>query len=289
MSNEKRMNKKHLVVTGATSGIGKVTALELAKSGSKVIIIGRSEAKCQATVKKIQEETGETADYLLADFSSIASTQAAAQQYLAKYDRLDLLVNNAGALFGKRQQSPDGLEMHIAVNHIAPYVLTMSLLDLMKQTADTFGKEVRIVNVNSDAHYSGVNWDDVQFNNQYSTMKAYGQSKAMNMLFTKELAQRLDGSGVTVNALHPGVVGTNIFSGLGNNMFYRALAKVAGLFMLSPADGAKTTLYLAQSADLNGVTGSYFADQKEKKPLRETLDVDNQAKMWEMTEGWVTR
>jgi len=280
-------DKKHIIVTGATSGIGEVTALELAKTGGKVIIIGRSEAKCQATAKKIQEATGQTVDYLLADFSSIESTKAAAEQYLAKYDRLDLLVNNAGALFGKRQESPDGLEMHIAVNHIGPYVLTMALLDLMKQTAESSSEEMRIVNVNSDAHYSGVNWDDIQFSNKYSGMKAYGQSKAMNMLFTNELAQRLEGTGVTVNALHPGVVGTNIFSGFGNNIFIKALSKVASLFMLSPEDGAKTTLYLSESADLNGVNGSYFADQKEKKPLKETLEAGNQVKMWEMTEAWV--
>ncbi|MEM8858247.1 MAG: SDR family oxidoreductase [Chloroflexota bacterium] len=281
-------DKKHTIVTGATSGIGEVTAIELAKSGDKVIIIGRNEAKCQATVKKIVDETGQAVDYLLADFSSIESTKAAAQQYLDKYDRLDLLVNNAGALFGRRQESPDGLEMHIAVNHIGPFVLTMALLDLMKQTAEASGDEVRIVNVNSDAHYSGVNWEDIQYEGKYSAMKAYGQSKTMNLLFTKELAQKLEGSGVTVNALHPGVVGTNIFTGFGNNIFFRALGKIAGLFMLSPEDGAKTTLYLSQSADLNGVSGSYYADQKEKKPLSETLDEGNQTKMWEMTEAWVS-
>ncbi|MFK7804195.1 MAG: SDR family oxidoreductase [Anaerolineae bacterium] len=280
--------KKHFVVTGATSGIGEETALALAKTGAKVIIIGRTEAKCQAAIGRIKAKVADAdLDYLLADFSSIKSTQAVAQAYLAKYDRLDILVNNAGAIFGKRAVSEDNQEMHIAVNHIGPFVLTTELEALLKQTAAATGEEVRIVNVNSDAHYSGMNWDDIQYAESYSAMKAYGQSKAMNVLFTHEMARRLDGSGVTVNALHPGVVGTNIFLGMGNNIIVRALSKIAGLFMLSPEQGAETSLYLAQSPEVTGVTGKYFTKSAEKKPLRETLDEANWSKMWSLTEEWL--
>ena len=280
--------KKHIIVTGATSGIGEETALALAKTGAKVVIIGRNEAKCQATLDRINSESGGAdVDYLLADFSSIKSTKNVAHTYLEKYDRLDLLVNNAGALFGKRKLSEDGLEMHIAVNHMGPFVLTTELEPLLKQTAAETGQEARVVNVNSDAHYSGMNWEDIQFNQSYRAIKAYGQSKAMNVLFTNELARRLEGSNVTVNALHPGVVGTNIFLGFGNNIFMKALSKVAGWFMLSPEQGAATTLYLAQSPEVAGVSGRYFADSAEKKPLRETLDESNWSKMWEMTEQWI--
>lgn len=280
--------KKHIVVTGATSGIGEETALALAKTGAKIVIIGRTEAKCTAAINRIKaKSSGADIDYLLADFSSIKSTQAVTHAYLEKYDRLDILVNNAGALFGKRLVSEDGLEMHIAVNHVGPFVLTTELEALLRQTAAETGGEVRVVNVSSDAHYSGVNWDDVQYASSYKSIKAYGQSKAMNVLFTHEMARRLEGTGVTVNALHPGVVGTNIFLGFGNNIFMRALSKVAGLFMLSPEQGAETTLYLAQSPEVTGVSGKYFTKSAEKKPLRETLDEANWAKMWEMTENWV--
>lgn len=280
--------KKHIVVTGATSGIGEETALALAKTGAKIVIIGRTDTKCQAVIERIKTKVANAdIDYLLADFSSIKSTQAVAHAYLEKYDRLDILVNNAGALFGKRGVNEDGLEMHIAVNHIGPFVLTTKLEELLKQTAAETGKEVRIINVSSDLHYSGINWNDIQYANSYSGMKAYGQSKAMNVLFTHEMARRLEGTGVTINALHPGAVGTDIFLGMGPKFLMWPISKIAGLFMLSPEQGAATSLYLAQSPEVAGVTGKYFMKSAEKKPLRETLEKSNWTKMWEMTEQWV--
>lgn len=278
--------KKHVIVTGATNGIGEVTALELAKAGNKVIIIGRNEAKCQATVAKIKAETGVAVDYLIADFSSLESTQAVVKAYLEKYDRLDTLINNAGTFLGNRAENDAGIEMHIAVNHIAPFVLTNGLVDLMKQTTAETGDEGRIVNVASDLHYKGMNWDDIQFKQKYDMQSSYGQSKAMNVMYTHALAKRLEGSNITVNALHPGVVATGIFDGFGESVFSKAFVWVFKLFLISPEKGALTTLYLAQSDEVAGVTGKYFADQKQKKALSETLVEANWEKVWTMTEAW---
>lgn len=279
-------NKKHVIVTGATSGIGEVTAIELAKAGFRVIMINRNEEKSKATVAKIKEKTNSDADYLIADFSSTKSTQAAIKEYLDRYDRLDILINNAGTFLGSRKENDDGLEMHIAVNHIAPFVLTNGLLDLIKQTAADTGNEGRIVNVASDLHYKGVNWGDMQFNQSYDMQASYGQSKAMNVMFTHALAKRLEGSNITVNALHPGVVATGIFDGFGESIFSKLFVRIFKIFLISPEKGALTTLYLAQSDEVAGVTGKYFANQKQKKALSETLIEDNWEKIWSMTEAW---
>ena len=279
--------KKHIIVTGATSGIGAITARELAKEGNHVVIIGRSEAKCQATVAEIKEQTGQDVDYLLADFASPQSTSRVAQEYLEKYDRLDILINNAGTFFNNRSDV-NGIEKTLMVNHLAPFMLTMALLPLLTQTAAASGQTGRIVNVNSDAHYSGINWDDIQYENGYPRMgtRAYGQSKAFNVLFTLELAKRIEGTGVTVNALHPGVVRTNIFNHAGP--FIGVLAKMVIPFIgISAEEGAKTTLMLAQSPELEGVNGKYYSVLKEKRPLRDLRDEDVWAKAWTMTEEWV--
>ncbi len=279
--------KKHIIVTGATSGIGAVTAKELAKEGNKIVIIGRNIGKCQDTVSQIKQETGQDVEYLIADFSSLNSTRQAARAYLAKYDRLDVLVNNAGALFSKREES-NGIEMHVVVNHLAPYVLTQELLGLLQKTAEQTGQTSRIVNVSSDAHFSGIQWDDLQFKNSYPRMgaTAYGQSKAMNVLFTLEQARRLEGSGVTINALHPGVINTGIFHSLGGPVLKKIISFINRLSLKAPEEGALTTLHLAQSPEVEGVNGKYYSVMKEKRPLRELRDEAVWAKMWDLTEEW---
>lgn len=280
-------NQPHVIVTGATSGIGTVTAKELAKAGNRVIIIGRNLEKCKNTVSQIKAETGKDVEYLVADFSSLESTRNVAQEYLGKYDRLDVLVNNAGTLFSKREES-NGIEMHIVVNHLAPYVLTQELLGLLQKTAEQSGKNSRIVNVSSDAHYSGINWDDLQFNKEYPRMgaTAYGQSKAMNVLFTLEQARRLEGKNVTINALHPGVVNTGIFLNLGGPVLRWIIGLTARLFLTTAEEGAKTTIHLAQAPELENVSGKYYSVMEEKRPLRELRDEAVWSKMWDLTEEW---
>lgn len=279
--------QRHIIVTGATSGIGAVTAKELAKKGNRVIIIGRNIGKCQNTAEQIKNETGQDVDYLIADFSSLNSTRQVARAYLAKYDRLDVLVNNAGALFSKREES-NGIEMHVVVNHLAPYVLTQELLGLLQKTAEQTGKNSRVVNVSSDAHYSGIHWEDLQFDKSYPRFgaTAYGQSKAMNVLFTLEQARRLEGRGVTVNSLHPGVVNTGIFQSLGGPILKRIIAFINKYSLSTPEDGALTTLYLAQAPELEETSGKYYSVMEEKRPLRELRDEAVWEKMWNLTEEW---
>ena len=186
------MTGQNIIITGATSGIGEVTAVAIAKTGAKTIIISRSEAKCQKAVANIKSASGnQDVHYLVADLSSIAATRAVAQAYKTQFDRLDVLINNAGGLFNERRESVDGYEMNVALNHIGPFVLTMELLELLKQTASqnpAFG--ARIVNVSSSQHSNGIKWDNLMSEKRYSQFNTYGQSKAMTNMFTFELVSR---------------------------------------------------------------------------------------------------
>ncbi len=280
---------KQCIVTGATSGIGYETALGLAREGMGVTLISRSEDKLKDCVKRIRDETGNTdLDYIVANFNSIDAVQTAAELFLARHKRLDVLVNNAGAAFRGRRESDDGLEMTLAVNHVAPFVLTNALLGMLKDTAAAnpdWG--ARIVHVSSAAHAQGMNWDDLQFEKSYSTMPAYSQSKAMNVLYSNALARRLEGTGVTSNALHPGVVNTNIGQSDNGWLAGKIFKLVFTIIGTSASNGAETSLYLATSDEVAGVSGKYFDDKKTRKPKSETLDEAKQEQLWTLTEKWI--
>ncbi len=283
------MKGKHILVTGATGGIGEVTATTMAHMGAVTVVVGRNEAKCQALIGQIKAETGnENVSYLVADLSSIAETRAVAEAYKAKFDRLDVLINNAGGMFDERQESVDGYEMNVALNYIGPFVLMHELLGLLQETAvnnPDFG--ARIVNVSSMMHSSGVDWDNLMSEKKYSMFNTYGQSKAMLNMTTFELASRLAGSGVTVNSLHPGAVKTGIVGKAGNSLFARFMNVLVRLFFVTPEKGAETSIYLATSPEVAGVSGKYFESKKEKAAHQNNLDPADWQKLWQMSEVWV--
>jgi len=267
------------MVTGATSGIGAVTAHVLAQQGATVIVVGRDAAKSAATVNHIKQQTGNLAvEFMLADLSSQKEIHQLAQQFTSRYQRLHVLVNNAGALFTARQQSVDGIEMTFALNHLNYFLLTDLLLDTLNASAPA-----RIVNVGASAHQFArrVNFDDLQGQRKYSAWGAYGQSKLCNLLFTYELARRLDGTGVTVNALHPGVVATNFgMSGGGLMPLFNRLMSIA---MLRPERGAQTVLYLAASPEVEGVSGKYFVNQKAVRSSKASYDQSAADRLWQVS------
>jgi NAD(P)-dependent dehydrogenase (short-subunit alcohol dehydrogenase family) len=277
------MNDKLYLVTGATSGIGKATARALASQGARVVVAGRNQRKAEKTVAWIKAETDSDAvDYLLADFASLDAVREMAAQFRARYNRLDGLVNNAGAFYATRRESADGIELTLAINHLAHFLLTHLLLDVLKASAPA-----RIVNVASDAHERAtMDFGNLEFRGGYSMMGAYGRSKLSNILFTYELARRLEGSGVTVNALHPGFVATNI--GADNLPVFGPLLK--GLLnnaALSAEEGAETVIYLATSPEVVGVTGRYFYKKRaiESAPL--SYDEGVQQRLWEVSAALV--
>ena len=275
------MAGKTCVVTGATSGIGEVTARELAAKGARVLLVGRSAARCEATAGRIRGRVpGADVEFLVADLSSQAEVRRVAAEILGKTPRLDVLVNNAGALFTKRAESVDGIEMTLALNHLGYFVLTSLLLDALRAGAPS-----RVVSVSSDAHkmVGGIDFDDLQGRRRYSGLRAYGQSKLANILFTTELARRLAGSGVAANALHPGVVATNF--GANNGAASRVLRRVFDLVSIGVERGAQTSIFLATSPEVEGVTGRYFAKSREARPTAAALDESAARRLWEVSEG----
>lgn len=278
------MTGKHVMVTGATNGIGEVSALELARMGATVVVVSRSEAKCKRVVNSIRQATGNlNVSYMAADLSDMEAVRQLADAYKMKFDRLDVLLNNAGAFFESRQTSVDGLEMTFALNHINYFLLTHELLPLIQQTAtDNPAWGARIVNVSSEAHRSGMNWNDVQYERGYNAINAYGQSKCMNVLFTYELADRLAGTGITVNALHPGFVATGF--GMNSNWLIRGLMTLIRPLARTPEQGAETNIYLASSPEVQGVTGKYFADNQQQQTIPSTYEKGEQERLWVLSE-----
>lgn len=277
------MQDKTVLITGATAGIGQATALEIARRGANVVIVGRDEAKASAAVSAIQNETGnQRVSYLLADLSSVKSTRALAAEYRRRYDRLDVLVNNAGAIFMARGETVDGFENTFALNHLVGYFyLTNLLLDTIIASAPA-----RIVVVSSGAHAAArMNFDDLQGEQKYSGFGAYGQSKLANVMFTYELARRLKGAGVTVNALHPGLVASNFGrTNNENNTLMRLGLRLTQLLAVSEEKGAETSVYLATSPEVEGVTGAYFQSCKPKRSSKASYNVDDQARLWQVSE-----
>ncbi|MFO0890101.1 MAG: SDR family oxidoreductase [Isosphaeraceae bacterium] len=274
------MREKVCLVTGATRGIGLVTACELARLGASVIGVGRSDETCEAATRQVREQTGSASvRYLAADLSSQAEIRRLAAEVLESTPRLDVLVNNAGAIYLTRQQSVDGFELTFAVNHLAYFLLTNLLLDRLRASAPA-----RIVSVASAAHQgTSLDLEDLDATSgRYSGWRAYQQSKLANILFTRELARRLEGSGVTANALHPGYVKTQIFrvEGVAGWMLRRA----ADLFAISPEKGARTSIFLATSPEVDGVSGQYFVRCRAVPGSPQSRDPTAAQKFWQASE-----
>ena len=276
----KSMQGKVCLVTGATAGIGKVAATALAMQGAQVVIAGRSPQKTRDTADQIKSETGnELVQYLLADFSDLQQVSDLASAYKERYSRMDVLLNNAGTYFNTRVKTAYGVEMTFLVNHLAPFLLTNLLLELIQASAPA-----RIINVASDAHkFATLNFDDLGFEHGYFGFNAYGRSKLANVLFTYELARRLEGSGVTVNAVHPGHVATDIWK-TNFSIFGPALKFVMSLFSLTPQQGADTLIYLASSPDVAQITGQYFIKRKAVPSSSLSHDKETARHLWEFSE-----
>ncbi len=273
------LSTKTILITGATNGIGKAAALAIAREGGRIVIAGRNPQKTEATAAELRQASGNPAvDTLVADLSSLAEVRRLAAEFTARYDRLDVLVNNAGAFFMRREENDDRLEKTFALNHLSYFLLTNLLLDTLKAS-----KPARVVNVASAAESSAkVDWDDLQLTKKYRSFNAYALSKRFNLYFTYELARRLAGTGVTANAVHPGSVATGIWA----NPFGRfsGLAEpLTKLMMRSPEQGAETVVYLATSPEVEGMTGKYFVDMQERYSSRASQDPEAARRAWQVS------
>jgi NAD(P)-dependent dehydrogenase (short-subunit alcohol dehydrogenase family) len=270
------MHGKICIVTGSNTGIGKETARGLAASGATVILACRDEAKAEAARADIAKSTKNPLVVAIPlDLADFASIRAFARSVGERYGKVDLLVNNAGVTARRRGVTKDGFETTFGVNHLGTALLTLELLDLLKK-----GDHARIVVLASGLHYRGkMAWADLQFTTRnYDGITAYNQSKLANVLFTKALATRLEGTGVTVNAVHPGVVATEL-----TRDYPRAVIAVMQLFLLSPQRGAACSLFVATAPEIAGVTGEYFEKSRSKPASREARDVEAQERLWKLT------
>jgi NAD(P)-dependent dehydrogenase (short-subunit alcohol dehydrogenase family) len=262
------MAGKVCLVTGATAGIGFATALRLARQGATVVGVGRNRDKCQAIAARIRQEAGNPAvEFMQTDLSAQAEVRRFAAEFQRSHPRLDVLVNNVGAFFMSRRLSADGIELTWALNYLGVYLLTELLLDTLvagaspEASLEPDERERRVVNVSSAMHTSArINFDDLHGQGKYSGMKAYGQSKLALVMYTYDLAQRLAGTGVTVNALHPGFVASSMYDSSGG--LIKLLAPVIKLMAVSPEAGAETSVYVATSPEVAGTTGKYFVKKQ---------------------------
>lgn len=287
---QRRLEGKTCLITGGTGGIGLITAEALAGEGARVVLVGRNPAKTAATADSIRQKTGSAAvEYLLGDLSVQADVRRIAEEFrrggehCQAHDRLDILVNNAGAVFMRREMSADGIEMTFALNHLAYFLLTHLLLDLLSA-----GEQARVINVSSSAHFAGrMRFDDLGGERLYNGWSAYSQSKLANVMFTYELARRLENGGkagaknITVNALHPGFVATNF--GIGNGGLFKHLFRLSQLAAISPQEGARTSVYLASSADVEGVSGKYFDRCKAVRSSSLSYSLEAAQRLWQVS------
>jgi NAD(P)-dependent dehydrogenase (short-subunit alcohol dehydrogenase family) len=274
------MQGKVCLITGSSSGIGKVTARELASMGATVVMLCRNRAKGEATQAEIRAASGNAqVDLIVADLSSLAEVRRAASEFKQKYPRLHVLINNAGGVNAERKVTPEGLEYTFATNYLAPFLLTELLLDVLKASAPA-----RIVNVSSTGHASGqIDFADLQGEERYRWMKAYAQSKLAQIYFTYELASRLEDTGVTINALHPGLISSNFNSGTKGMTHF--IAEVIYFFAgISAEKGARTTLYLATSPEVEGVSGKYFVDCKETPSSKRSYEATVRQRLWQVSQ-----
>ena len=272
------MAGKICLVTGATSGIGRFTALGLARLGATVVVGGRSPERCSETVDWIKEETGNpSVQHILADLSSQQEVRGLATEFKERFSRLDVLVNNAGAIMLSRRISVDGIELSYALNHLSYFILTNLLLDVLESSAPA-----RIINVSSSSHRrSNINFDDLQGQRRYGGYRAYAQSKLANVLFTYELARRLEGTGVTANVLHPGLVATNFLAN--NGAWGRFLCFLMHLRAINAVKGAQTSIYLASSHEVEGVNGKYFEKSRSVRSSRASYDETTASRLWDVS------
>ncbi len=267
------------VITGANSGIGKITAQELARKGFDIVMLSRNLDKARPVQQEIQSANPtQKIDLIPCDVASIASVRAAAKQVQDNYDHIDVLINNAGLYIAKEQYSPDGYELTFATNHLGAFLLTNLLLDLLRK-----GEDARVVTVSSEAHRLAGTFrlNELAKPSSYGAMKAYGKSKLCNILFAKELADRLMDDGITSNSLHPGTVSTNF--GANSGAIFDVVLGLARPFLKTPEQGAATSIYLASSPQVNHVTGLYFDDSKPKKPSKDAQNNFYAKHLWDMS------
>jgi NAD(P)-dependent dehydrogenase (short-subunit alcohol dehydrogenase family) len=274
------IKQKTALVTGANSGIGKAVAMGLAEAGARVLMACRSERRGQRARDDIVRKSGNRrVDLLVADLSTTGGVRSLAQQVTSSYRRLHVLVNNAAVLTGTRRITAEGHEMQLFVNHLAPFMLTNLLIDLVKASAPA-----RIINVSSTAHSSGtIDFDDIQHERGFKGYKAYANTKLMNIVFTYELARRLEGTGVTANCVHPGIIHTNLLRNFSMvlNMLFHALQK----FFKHPREGADTPVYMAIAPELSHVTSKYFKYRQTLGTSQQSYDENVQRLLWEISES----
>ena len=273
------MDGRVVLITGGTAGIGKAAATALAGRGAEVVVTGRDRERGEGALQDIRRESGNgEVSLLLADLAVQAEVRRLAKEFEASHERLDVLVNNAGLIQNQRTETPDGIETTLAVNHLAPFLLTNLLLEVLKKSAPS-----RIITVSSEAQRWGkMDLDDLQSKRSYKVFRVYGKSKLANILFTYELAERLEGTGVTANCIHPGPVSTNF--GMNNGGLMVLLFRALKPFMRSPERGADTLIYLASSPEVEGVSGRYFSDREVISSSEEPHDVSAQKRLWEESE-----
>ena len=278
------LENKICLITGANSGIGKVTALELAKMKASVILVCRNKPKGLSTQTEIKKlSSNPNVDLFITDLSSQKAIRRLVSEFKVKYNSLHILINNAGVMRPRLERSVDGIEMTLAVNHLAPFLLTNLLLDRMIASAPS-----RIINVNSGAHHrSGIDLDDLNIEHRkYKALDRYGESKVANLMFTYLLAERLQQQGhtnVTVNALHPGFVRTSMIKNSYGRIVGSLFAPISRIMSLSPEKGAETSIYLATSPKVENITGKYFVKERESVSSSITHNTEIQRRLWELS------
>ena len=272
------MKNKIVLITGATSGIGKETALGLAKLGATIVFTTRDNLKGEKTKKELIATTSNKNIHMLkCDLASFESIRNCCKELKSKYDKLHVLINNAGVWDFKRRESKDGIENIFATNYLAPFLMTNLLLDIFIESSPS-----RIINVTSGMHYGTINFDDIEFKQKFSGAKAYRQSKLGLILFTRFLAKKLEGTGVTVNCVHPGMNKTDLGRDAGG--FSQMIFKLMGK---DPEIGAETSIFLTSSPDVENITGEYFAKKKIKRSSKESYDMDLAKKLWDVSENYL--
>jgi len=274
------MNGKVVLITGATSGIGLAAALGLSRMGMHVIVHGRNRERCDSALSWIRAQGGGVeVETVAADLSVQSGVRDLAREAIARHNRLDVLINNAGAVFLTRRLSPEGIEMTFATNHLAPFLLTHLLLPALKASPSA-----RIVNVASHAHYGNpLDFDNLDLKRGYFPLTAYNRSKFANVLFTYALTRRLEGTKITANAMHPGFVATGM--GGNNGFLVRPFARLVMSMGITAEEGAQTVVYLASSPEVEGIGSRYFYLKKSVNSDRRTYDVSSQEKLWEASES----